>query len=119
MTTHGKTRGGWADLDTLQLVRPEVRRLLEASQGFARLSEPEKKEIASTMVKVAAYMANPDGLTEQELAGAAQAAPGSTLARAQDAGSRRPRNASRKSRALRARTSRPARSSRAFSSSAN
>ena len=87
MTTNGKTRGGWADPDTLQVVRPEVRRLLEASPGFARLSDPEKKDIAATMVKVAAYMANPDGLTALELAGAANAAtaaPGSPLARAQD-----------------------------------
>jgi len=81
MSTVTTMRRDWADEDTLRLVRPEVRKILQASPGFARLSEPEKKDIASTMVRVAAYMANPDGLTAQELATAAPSKP--ALARAQ------------------------------------
>ncbi len=57
----------WADDQTLSAVRPEVRKILQASPGFQQLSEPEKKELASKMVKVASYMSNPDGLAAQEL----------------------------------------------------
>jgi hypothetical protein len=52
----------WLDNQTLGAVRPEVRNLLEASLGFQQLPDDEKRELAKTMVKVAAYMANPDGL---------------------------------------------------------
>jgi hypothetical protein len=57
----------WADPETLKAVRPEVRKILESSQGFARLSPEEQRQLAQTMVKVSAYMANPDGLAAQEL----------------------------------------------------
>ena len=56
----------WADAETLSAVRPEVRALLESSEGFVRLSHDEKRRLASTMVKVAAYMANPDGIVKHE-----------------------------------------------------
>jgi len=55
------------DAQTLRVVRPEVRALLEASPGFQKLSKDEQTQLAGTMVKVASYMANPDGLAAQEL----------------------------------------------------
>jgi hypothetical protein len=57
----------WTDDETLGLVRPQVREILEASPAFSQLSDAEKKEIATTMVKVGAYMANPDGLAAEAL----------------------------------------------------
>ena len=57
----------WTDSQTLHAVRPEVRRILEASPGFARMSPEEQRSLANTMVKVSAYMANPDGLAAEEL----------------------------------------------------
>ncbi len=57
----------WADEKTLRVVRPEVRSILEASPAFQRLPDSEKRSLAGTMVKVASYMANPDGLAAQEL----------------------------------------------------
>ena len=59
------TTADWADTETLQVVRPEVRRLLESAPGFARLADGEKRDVASKMVKVAAYMANPDGMAKE------------------------------------------------------
>lgn len=71
----------WLDDRTLNVVRPLVRALLEDSPGFHQLSDAEKRNLASTMVRVASYMANPEGLTAQALA-----RPGSSLARAQEDG---------------------------------
>lgn len=70
---------GWQSAETLNAVRPEVRRILERSPGFAQLSPQEQRDLASTMVKVSAYMANPDGLAEKELSDPY----GGVLARAQ------------------------------------
>jgi hypothetical protein len=84
----------WLDDDTLAAVRPQVRLLLERSVGFRALPPEQQREMAMTMVRVAAYMANPDGLAKQELtpgrallAHAQQASPRkpTALARAQDA----------------------------------
>ncbi len=69
----------WTDPETLAAVRPEVRNILQSSQAFARLSPDDQKQIAQTMVKVSAYMANPDGLAAQELSPS-----GGVLARAQE-----------------------------------
>ena len=70
----------WLDDETLAAVRPQVRQLLERSAGFQALPAEQQREMARTMVRVAAYMANPDGLAKQELT------PGrSVLSRAQDA----------------------------------
>jgi hypothetical protein len=55
-------RGGFADGNTLEAVRPEVRRLLLSVPAYAKLTPPEQRAIAQGMVKVAAYMANPEGL---------------------------------------------------------
>jgi hypothetical protein len=68
----------WADEETLRAVRPEVRALLESSEGFTRLSPDEKQRLAGTMVKVAAYMANPDGIVKEELAKSSRGAPAAT-----------------------------------------
>lgn len=57
----------WLDDDTLSAVRPQVRQLLERSPGFRSLPQAQQRELARTMVKVASYMANPDGLAKQEL----------------------------------------------------
>lgn len=57
----------WLDDETLRAVRPQVRQLLESSPGFRALSADQQQDIARTMVRVASYMANPDGLAKQEL----------------------------------------------------
>jgi hypothetical protein len=68
----------WANDHTLQTVRPEVRRILEASSSFRALPPAEQKELASTMVKVCSYMTDPEGLASRELS-----PKGGVLARAQ------------------------------------
>jgi hypothetical protein len=76
----------WLDDDTLSAVRPQVRQLLERSPGFRAMPVEQQRELARTMVRVASYMANPDGLARQELTPGqsvlAHAAP-APLARAQ------------------------------------
>jgi len=57
----------WADDETLRHVRPEVRGILEAAPAFKELSREKQRELAAAMVKVASYMANPDGLAAEEL----------------------------------------------------
>ena len=57
----------WLDDDTLRAVRPQVRHLLESSAGFRALEPEKQQDIARTMVRVASYMANPQGLAKQEL----------------------------------------------------
>lgn len=57
----------WLDDDTLRAVRPQVRSLLESSPGFRALEPAKQLELARTMVRVASYMANPQGLAKQEL----------------------------------------------------
>ena len=58
----------WADGETLQAVRPAVRQLLESSESFGKLPPEEQHKLAGEMVKVAAYMSDPDGVTRKELA---------------------------------------------------
>jgi hypothetical protein len=57
----------WLDDETLSAVRPQVRRLLERSPGFRAMPLEQQRDLARTMVRVASYMANPDGLAKQEL----------------------------------------------------
>jgi len=57
----------WLDDDTLSAVRPPVRRLLERSPGFRAMPPEQQRELARSMVRVASYMANPDGLAKEEL----------------------------------------------------
>ena len=61
------TEPAWLDDDTLRAVRPQVRHLLESSAGFRALEPEKQQDIARTMVRVASYMANPQGLAKQEL----------------------------------------------------
>ena len=67
MRNSSKTQLNWTDDATLAAVRPEVRNILQASPSFAKLPPEEQRQLANTMVKVSAYMANPDGLAAQEL----------------------------------------------------
>ncbi len=53
---------------TLEAVRPRVRALLAQSPGFQGLSAEQQRDIAQTMVRVAAFMANPQGLAREEFA---------------------------------------------------
>lgn len=64
---------GWADADTLSAVRPEVRQMLLSVPAFAKLTPAEQQAMAGQMVKVAAYMANPDGVLTEAEGGAAPA----------------------------------------------
>ena len=57
----------WLDDDTLRPVRTTVRTLLESSPGFRALPSDQQLELARNMVRVGAYMANPDGLAKEEL----------------------------------------------------
>lgn len=61
------TTQAWLDDETLAVVRPQVRQLLESSQGFRALPPEQQRDMARTMVRVASYMANPQGLAKQEL----------------------------------------------------
>ena len=66
-STPHTTEPAWLDDETLRAVRPQVRHLLESSPGFRSLSAAQQQDMARTMVRVASYMANPDGLARQEL----------------------------------------------------
>jgi hypothetical protein len=66
--------------ETLQLVRPAVREILTRSEAFRKLAPDEQRELAQQMVKVSAYMADPDGLASEELS----KPPEQRLVRAQD-----------------------------------
>lgn len=57
----------WLDDDTLSAVRPQVRMLLESSEGFRQMPVAQQQELARNMVRVASYMSNPDGLAKEEL----------------------------------------------------
>jgi hypothetical protein len=81
----------WLDDDTLAAVRPQVRQLLQRSPGFRALPPEQQRDMARTMVRVASYMANPDGLAKQELTPgrsllAREQGTAPPLARAQDSG---------------------------------
>ena len=56
----------WLDDATLATVRPQVRALLAQSEGFRALPAEQQREIAQTMVRVASFMANPQGLAREE-----------------------------------------------------
>ena len=65
MTDKSNGHTQWLGGETLDAVRPAVRDILMASPAFGKLSPDEKRELAKTMVKVSAYMANPDGLVTE------------------------------------------------------
>lgn len=55
----------WLSSETLSVVRPEVRNILESTPAYKDLLPEQQREIAQSMVKVAAYMSNPDGLADK------------------------------------------------------
>lgn len=61
------TDPSWLDDETLRNVRPHVRQLLQSSPGFQALPADQQMEIARNMVRVAAYLSNPQDLARQEL----------------------------------------------------
>ena len=52
----------WEDAETLEQVRPAVRDVLASSEAFRRLPPAEQQQMAREMVKVATYLANPEGV---------------------------------------------------------
>ncbi len=66
MTAAADTSPAWLDDATLAAVRPQVRALLERSPAFRALPREQQIEMARAMVRVAAYMSNPQGLTRPE-----------------------------------------------------
>jgi hypothetical protein len=65
MTQIDSAASQWLDDETLGAVRPAVRALLQASPAFNKLPPEEQRALAQTMVKVSAYMANPDGVVTE------------------------------------------------------
>ena len=61
MTNGASTQTAPADKPTLEAVRPAVRDLLLSVPAFQKLSPEEQQKIATSMVKIASYMANPSG----------------------------------------------------------
>ncbi|QSX80012.1 hypothetical protein I8J32_009275 [Lysobacter solisilvae] len=57
----------WLDDETLDAVRPAVKQLLLSSDGFRQMPAAQQQELARNMVRVASYMANPQGLAKEEL----------------------------------------------------
>ena len=68
------TRLQLVDRQTLDAVRPEVASILQNSPAFRGLTPEEQKEVAARMVKVASYMANPDGLAAKSFDASARGA---------------------------------------------
>src|SRR4051794_27292798 len=75
----------WLDEPTLAAVRPQVRTLLEQSEGFRGLAPEDQRDIATTMVRVASFMANPQGLAREEFEQPVIAKQGAAVAPAQPA----------------------------------
>jgi hypothetical protein len=84
VATIAKTASQPIDQATLQAVRPTVRSVLMGTPAFRKLRPDEQQEIANNMVKVAAYMANPDGLLTHHDTHAAVAPPAVARAQAED-----------------------------------
>lgn len=51
--------------ERLDLVRTEVRRLLDQSEAFARLEPEQKRQLSSSLVKVSEFLADPAWLGQQ------------------------------------------------------
>jgi hypothetical protein len=65
MTATQENRPPWADPVTLEQVRPVVRDVLLASPAYHELPAAEKERLATEMVKVSTYLANPEGLVSE------------------------------------------------------
>lgn len=57
----------WSDDQTIAAVRPPVRALLENSAAFRRLTPSERRDLAERIIKVSAYLANPEGVVTEEI----------------------------------------------------
>src|SRR5260221_1012870 len=55
----------WEDRETLDAVRPAVREMLLGAPAFAKLAPEEQQQIAKAMVRVGAFLANPEGVITQ------------------------------------------------------
>lgn len=82
-TTLSKPVPRWSDDQTMAAVRPSVRALLEHSAAYLKLNPQARKDLAEKMVKVSAYLANPEGVVSEVLDSAKSKAR-RPLARAQD-----------------------------------
>jgi hypothetical protein len=72
----------WSNERTTTPVRLEIRKLLEKSTAFSKLSPEERKDLAAGLVKVSSYLANPEGVVTEELEHQS-ARPKTTIARTQ------------------------------------
>ncbi len=59
-----QTTAGWTTPESIERVRPEVKALLQAVPAFSALSAPEQRALASNMVKVLSYIADPNGVSQ-------------------------------------------------------
>lgn len=84
-------RPTWLGDQTLGAVRPAVRQFLESAEAFGALPPDERQRLAAAMVKISAYLADPNGLYSEALAAPARV----PLARAQ-AGQEDPNTALRR-----------------------
>jgi hypothetical protein len=75
------TNAGWTSPRTIESTRPPVRDLLLAIPAFALMAPDERHQLASNMVKVMSYIANPNGVVDD--AERASPAPSPPIARAQ------------------------------------
>jgi hypothetical protein len=66
---------GRGTVDTVTVVRREVRRLLEASRAYRELPADVQHRLAEDMVRVGVYLAEPEGIPANGLAGAIAAVP--------------------------------------------
>jgi hypothetical protein len=57
----------WSDDQTIAAVRRPIRALLEHSAAFRRLAPKQRKDLAEKMVKVSAYLANPEGVVTEAI----------------------------------------------------
>jgi hypothetical protein len=73
-------KAAWTTPQTLEEVRPQVRDLLTAIPSFGKLSAEERNTLATNMVKVLSYAANPNGVADLV---PTASAPRPTLARGQ------------------------------------
>lgn len=68
-------KGSWTSDQALADVRPQVRQLLLAVPAFDAMDSSERRDLASNMVKVLSYMADPNGIRSEVEGGAAAPKP--------------------------------------------
>jgi hypothetical protein len=70
----------WTSPQALEAVRPRVQALLLAIPTYKALSAEEQRDLASNMVKVLAYISDPNGIMTETANGAAAPTPARALA---------------------------------------